>query len=172
MQGEIDYMVVLRTPARKGIFLALILLVVGALLVFFMLARGILAPTKTAPASSSSVSTTGNSANAAAAATAAAYMKLVTIVGQPTVRLVSGTTFEADGQIKNVDTFQHDITLKITLLDASGHVVGTATHMLDNVKGGATVNYAIQGSATQSSWSSVEVAVIKVTENIHGTGGD
>ena len=165
-------MVVLRTPARKAIFLTLILLVVGVLLVFLMVVRGFLAPTRTAPASSSSVSTTSNSANAAAAATASAYMKLVTIVGQPTVKIVSGTTFEADGQIKNVDTFQHDITLKIILLDTSGHVVGTATHMVDNVKGGTTVNYAIQGTASQSSWSSVEVAVIKVSENINGTGSD
>lgn len=166
-------MVVLRTPARKAMFLALMLLVVGALLIVFMVMRGFLTPTKTAPATtSSSVSTTGNSANAAAAATAAAYMKLVTIVGQPSVKMVSGTTFEADGQIKNVDTFQHDITLKITLLDASGHVVGTATQLEDNVKGGATVKYAIQGTATQASWSSVEVAVIKVSENINGTGGD
>ncbi len=165
-------MVVLRTPARKAIFLTLILLVVGVLLVFLMVVRGLLAPTSIAPASSSSDSTTNNSANAAAAATASAYMKLVTIVGQPTVKIVSGTTFEADGQIKNVDTFQHDITLKITLLDTSGHVVGTATHMVDNVKGGATVNYAIQGTASQSSWSSVEVAVIKVSENINGTGSD
>ena len=165
-------MVVLRTPARKGIFLALILLVVGALLVIFKLERGFFTPTHTAPASTSSASSASNSANAAAAATAAAYMKLVTIVGQPTVRLVSGTTFEADGQVKNVDKFQHDITLKITLLDASGHVVGTATQLVDNVKGGVTANYAIKGIATQSSWSSVEVAVIKVSENINGTGGD
>ena len=168
-------MVVLRTPARRAIFLALILLVMGALLVFFMIARGFLTPTKTAPATSSNVSATGNSANsanAAAAATAAAYMKLVTIVGQPKVKIVAGTTFEADGQIKNVDTFQHDITLKITLLDASGHVVGTATQLEDNVKGGATVNYAIHGTATQANWSSVEVAVIKVSENMNGTGGD
>ena len=168
-------MVVLRTPARKAVFLALMLLVVGALLVFFMIARGLFMPTKTAPATTSSTSATGNSANsanAAAAATAAAYMKLVTIVGQPNVKLVSGTTFEADGQIKNVDTFQHDITLKITLLDASGHIVGTATQLEDNVKGGATVKYAMQGTATQASWSSVEVAVIKVSENINGTGGD
>ena len=165
-------MVVLRTPARKAIFLTLILLVVGVLLVFLMVVRGFLAPTSTAPASSSSVSTTNNSANAVAAATASAYMKLVSIVGQPTVKLVSGTIFEADGQIKNVDTFQHDITLKITLLDTSGHVVGTATHMVDNVKGGATVNYAIQGTASQSNWSSVEIAVIKVSENTNGTGGD
>ena len=160
-------MVVLRTPARKALFLTLVLLVVGVLLVFFMVVRGFLTPTHTAPASTSDNSTTGDSANAAAA-----YMKLVTIVGQPSVKIVSGTTFEADGQIKNVDTFQHDITLKIILLDASGHVVGTATHLLDNVKGGTTANYAIQGTASQSSWSSVEVAVIKVSENINGTGGD
>jgi hypothetical protein len=165
-------MVVLRTPARKAIFLTLILLVVGILLVFLMVVRGFLAPTNTAPASSSSASTASNGANAAAAATAAAYMKLVTIVGRPTVKIVSGTTFVADGQIKNVDTFQHDITLKIILLDTSGHIVGTATQLVDNVKGGATVNYAVQGTALQSSWSSVEVAVIKVSENINGTGGN
>ncbi len=165
-------MVVLRTPARKAIFLTLILLVVGVLLVFFMVVSGFLAPTRTAPATTSSISSSNNSANAAAAATAAAYMKLVTIVGQPSVKIVSGTTFEADGQVKNVDTLQHDITLKITLLDAAGHVVGTATQLEDNVKGGATVKYAIQGTALQSSWSSVEVAVIKVSENINGTGGD
>jgi len=165
-------MVVLRTPARKAILLTLILLVVGVLLVFFMVVRGFLAPTSTAPASTSTGSTVDKSANASAAATASAYMKLVSIGGQPTVKMVSGTTFEADGKIKNVDTFQHDITLKITLLDASGHLVGTATQLLDNVKGGATVNYSIQGAASQSNWSSVEVAVIKVSENINGTGGD
>jgi hypothetical protein len=165
-------MVVLPTPARKAIFLTLILLVVGVLLVFFMVVRGFLAPTNTAPASSSTHSTVDNSANASAAATASAYMKLVTIVGQPAVKMVSGTTFEADGQLKNVDTLQHDITLKITLLDTSGHVVGTATHLVDNVKSGATVSYAIQGTTSQSTWSNVEVAVIKVSENINGTGGD
>ena len=156
-------MVVLRTPARKAIFLTLILLVVGVLLVFLMVVRDFLTPTHTAPATSSSVSTSNTRANAAAAATAVAYMKLVKIVGQPTVKIVSGTTFEADGQIKNVDTSQHDITLKIILLDTSGHVVGTATHMVENVKSGVTANYAIQGTASQSSWSSVEVAIIKVS---------
>ncbi len=154
-------MVVLRTPVRKVIFFTLILLVVGVLLVFLMVVRDFLAPTHTAPASSSSVSTSNSNANAAA--TAVAYMKLVKIVGQPTVKIVSGTTFEADGQIKNVGTSQHDITLKITLLDSSGRVVGTATRLVKNVKSGATANYAIQGTASQSSWSSVEVAVIKVS---------
>lgn len=155
-------MVVLRTPARKAIFLTLILLVVGVLLVFLMVVRDFLTPTHTAPATSSSVSTSNTGANAAAA-TAVAYMKLVKIVGQPTVKIVSGTTFEADGQIKNVATSQHNITLKIILLDTSGHVVGTATHTVENVKSGVTANYAIQGTASQSSWSSVEVAVINVS---------
>ncbi len=117
-------MLVLRTPARKAILLTLILLIVGVLLVFFMVVRGFLAPTNTAPASTSTGSNVDKSTNASAAATASAYMKLVSIGGQPTVKMVSGTTFEADGQIKNVDTFQHDITLKITLLDASGQAAG------------------------------------------------
>ena len=99
-------------------------------------------------------------------------MKLVTIIGQPTVKMVSGTTFEADGQVKNDDSFQHDITLKITLLDASGRVVGTATHLLDNVKAGTTVSYSIQGTASQPAWTSVEVAVVKISENLNGAGSD
>ena len=164
-------MVLLRTPARKAIFLTAILLVVAGVLIFFLLVRSSGASKNIAPASSSSHSA-ASSANAAAAATASAYMKLVTIIGQPTVKMVSGTTFEADGQVKNDDTFQHDITLKITLLDASGHVVGTATHLVDNVKAGTTVSYSIQGTALQPSWTSIEVAVLKVTENLNGTGSD
>lgn len=165
-------MVVLRTPARKAIFLTAILLVVAGLLIFFLLIRNNAVSKNTAPASSSTHTTAANSADAAAAATASAYMKLVTIIGQPTVKMVSGTTFEADGQVKNDDTFQHDITLKITLLDASGHVVGTATHLVDNVKAGTTVGYSIQGSASQPTWTSVEVAVVKISENLNGAGSD
>ncbi len=165
-------MVVLRTPARKAIFLTAVLLVVAGLLIFFLLVRNNAVSKNTAPASSSTHTTAANSADAAAAATAAAYMKLVTIIGQPTVKMVSGTTFEANGQVKNDDTFQHDITLKITLLDASGHVVGTATHLVDNVKAGTTVSYSIQGSASQPAWTSVEVAVVKISENLNGAGSD
>ena len=165
-------MVVLRTPARKAIFLTAILLVVAGLLIFFLLVRNNAVSKNTAPASSSTHTTAANGANAAAAATASAYMKLVTIIAQPTVKMVSGTTFEADGQVKNDDTFQHDITLKITLLDASGHVVGTSTHLLDNVKAGTTVSYSIQGTASQPTWTSVEVAVVKISENLNGAGSD
>ena len=163
-------MVVLRTPARKAIFLTAILLVVAGLLIFFLLVRNNAVSKNAAPASSSTHTTAANSADAAA--TASAYMKLVTIIGQPTVKMVSGTTFEADGQVKNDDSFQHDITLKITLLDASGRVVGTATHLLDNVKAGTTVSYSIQGTASQPAWTSVEVAVVKISENLNGAGSD
>ena len=163
-------MLVLRTPARKAIFLTAVLLVVAGLLIFFLLVRNNAVSKNTAPASSSTHTTAANSADAAA--TASAYMKLVTIIGQPTVKMVSGTTFEANGQVKNDDTFQHDITLKITLLDASGHVVGTATHLVDNVKAGTTVSYSIQGTASQPAWTSVEVAVVKISENLNGTGSD
>ena len=163
-------MVVLRTPARKAIFLTAILLVVAGLLIFFLLVRNNAVSKNAAPASSSTHTTAANSADAAA--TASAYMKLVTIIGQPTVKMVSGTTFEANGQVKNDDTFQHDITLKITLLDASGHVVGTSTHLLDNVKAGTTVSYSIQGTASQPTWTSVEVAVVKISENLNGAGSD
>ena len=163
-------MVVLRTPARKAIFLTAVLLVVAGLLIFFLLVRNNAVSKNAAPASSSTHTTAANSADAAA--TASAYMKLVTIIGQPTVKMVSGTTFEANGQVKNDDTFQHDITLKITLLDASGHVVGTSTHLLDNVKAGTTVSYSIQGTASQPAWTSVEVAVVKISENLNGAGSD
>ena len=163
-------MVVLRTPARKAIFLTAVLLVVAGLLIFFLLVRNNAVSKNAAPASSSTHTTAANSADAAA--TASAYMKLVTIIGQPTVKMVSGTTFEANGQVKNDDTFQHDITLKITLLDASGHVVGTATHLVDNVKAGKTVSYSIQGTALQPTWTSVEVAVVKISENLNGAGSD
>jgi hypothetical protein len=155
-------MVVLRPPAGKALFLTLILLVVGVLLVFFLVVRGLITPTDTAPATAPVHATAADSANASAAATAVAYMKLVTIIGHPTVKIATGATFEAVGQVKNDDTIQHDITLKIILLNASGQVVGTATQLEANVKGGATVSYSIQGTTTQTSWSSVVVEVVKV----------
>ncbi len=127
--------------------------------------------TSTASTPSSAPSPTSN-ANATSVATATSMMKLVSLIGQPKIRMLSGTSFEADGQLKNNDTNQHDFTLKVTLLDASGKVIATTTQLVDNVKGGETVSYAIQGTTTQPSWSSVEVAVIKVSENINGSGSD
>lgn len=127
------------------------------------------ASTPTSPSSPPSPTST---ANASSAATATSIMKLVSLIGQPKVKMLSGTSFEADGQLKNNDTNQHDFTLKISLLDASGKVIASATQLVDNVKGGETVTYAIQGTTTQPNWSSVEVAVIKVSENINGSGSD
>src|SRR5215471_6171396 len=100
---------------------------------------------KTNSTAASPPSPTSNS-NATAVTTATSMMKLVTLLGQPKVRMLSGTTFEADGQLKNNDSNQHDFTLKVTLLDSSGKVIATATQLVDNVKGGNTVRYAIQGT--------------------------
>ena len=104
--------------------------------------------------------------------TLATLMKLMTPVGQPTAKMVSGTTFQVSGQLKNGDAKQHDITLQATLLDASGKVIATATQFLDNVKGGATVSYHISGTTPQPTWTSVQVTVIKISENINGSGDD
>ncbi|HLQ10119.1 MAG TPA: FxLYD domain-containing protein [Ktedonobacteraceae bacterium] len=107
-----------------------------------------------------------------ATATVSALVKMIFQVGQPTAKMLSGATFEVDGQIKNGDNKQHDITLQVTLLDASGKVVATATKLVDNVPGGATVAYSIQGTTTQPAWQGVQVTVIKVSENVNGTGQD
>src|SRR6266700_1714557 len=107
-----------------------------------------------------------------ATATVSALVKMIVQVGQPTAKMLSGATFEVNGQIKNGDNKQHDITLQVTLLDASGKAVATATKLVDNVPGGATVAYSIQGTTTQPAWQSVQVTVIKVSENVNGTGQD
>ena len=107
-----------------------------------------------------------------APATVSALVKMIFQVGQPTAKMLSGATFEVDGQIKNGDNKQHDITLQVTLLDASGKVVATATKLVDNVPGGETVAYSIQGTTTQPAWQGVQVTVIKVSENVNGTGQD
>ena len=107
-----------------------------------------------------------------ATATVSALSKMIIQIGQPTAKMLTGATFEVNGQIKNGDSKQHDITLQVTLLDASGRPVATATKLVDNVPGGATVAYTIQGTTTQPTWQSVQVAVIKVSENVNGTGQD
>ena len=107
-----------------------------------------------------------------ATVTVSALAKMIIQVGQPTAKMLSGATFEVDGQIKNGDNQQHDITLQVMLLDASGKAVATTTRLVDNVPGGATVAYSIQGTTTQPTWQSVQVTVIKVSENVNGTGQD
>lgn len=115
-----------------------------------------------------------NAPNAATATAAvAALIKEMTFVGVPTARIVSGTTFEVDGKIKNGDSKQHDIFVEASLLDASGKVIATSAAVnVDNVPGGATVPFAIQGTTPQPTWASVQVTVVNVAENVNGTGTD
>lgn len=150
--------------------------------VYFVILAGLmllmlLAACRSATSSDSSSTSTSNLSNAAhvnATPTAAesALMKEVTFVGSPTARIVSGTTYEVNGKIKNGDDKQHDIYVKVVLLDATGKLIATTTENVDNVKGGATVSYSIQGTTPQATWANVQVSVVKVTENIGGSGSD
>lgn len=132
-------------------------------------------PSNTQPANSSSTSTTTTVSGPDATATAAetSLIQQITVVGTPTAKIVSGTTFEVTGKIKNGDDKQHDIFIQASLLNASGKViVSTAPYNVDNVAGGATVSFTVQGTTPQPTWSSVKVTVTKVSENINGSGGD
>jgi hypothetical protein len=132
------------------------------------------------PASSTTASTTATATQVVVAPTrstnakVAALIPMMTLVGQPTAKIVSGHhTFAVDGQIKNGDTKQHDIYVQVTLLDASGAIVGsTAFFNVDNVPGGGTAKFTIQGTTMQSTWTTIQVKVVGVSENIGATGGD
>ncbi|MEO8971991.1 MAG: FxLYD domain-containing protein [Ktedonobacteraceae bacterium] len=127
-------------------------------------------PTSTPPTPTSS-SASGPGATATAAETA--LIPQMTFVGTPTAKIVSGTTFAVSGKLKNGDDKQHDIYVQATLLDASGKVIATTTPFnVDNVAGGATVSFTVQGTTPQPTWSSVQIKVVRVAENINGSGGD
>ena len=98
----------------------------------------------------------------------------MTLVGQPSAKLVTGHhTFEVVGTIKNGDSKQHDIYVQATLLDATGAIIGaTAFFTVDNVPGGGTASFVIQGTTLQPTWASIQVKVVGVTENIGSSGGD
>lgn len=157
---------VVKTPSRKLFILTCVLVVLCGI---GLAACG----SSSSPASSKPTTpkptATLNSVDATAAATATALMKMVTLIGQPTVKVTGSNTFQASGQLKNNDKFQHDITLKIVLLDSSGKVIATATRLVDNVPGGQTVSYTVSGTLTQANWTSVEIAVIKISENTGGS---
>ena len=104
----------------------------------------------------------------------AVLIPMMTLVGQPTAKIVSGHhTFEVVGQIKNGDTKQHDIYVQATLLDASESIVGsTAFFNIDNVPGDGTARFTIQGTTMQPTWTTIQVKVVGVTENIGTSGGD
>ena len=160
---------VLRRSSGRAYFTFPVVLVV---LLFLLVACGSSTNHSSSGTSSPAKTPTSSSNSASAAATATAYEKLVSLIGQPTVKMLTGSTFEAVGKVKNVDTFQHDITLQVVLTDASGKVIATGSQLLDNVKPGATIGYAVKGTTTQPAWTSVEVVVTKVSENIGGAGGD
>lgn len=116
--------------------------------------------------------TTLSTSAATATADETALIGQMVFVGPPTAKIVSGTTFEVDGKVKNGDDKQHDIYVKVELLDGSGHVIASATQNVDNVPGGTTDAFAIQGTTTQSTWASVKATVVRVAENVNGAGQD
>ncbi len=122
----------------------------------------------------SSATPTTNTLNPATATAAVqALIKEMTIIGTPTAKIVTGTTFEVDGKIKNGDNKQHDIFIQASLLDASGKsIVTTAPYNVDDVAGGETVPFAVQGTTPQPTWASVKVTIVNVAENVNGTGTD
>ena len=134
----------------------------------------------TAPSTSTSSSTSASTSPASTqpalspeTATVTTVSKFITFVGQPKAKMLAGTTFEVVGQVKNGDTKQHDIYLQATLLDASGTKIATTTiENVDNVASGATETFTIQGTTTQPTWAQIRVTIIKVTENIGGSGSD
>jgi hypothetical protein len=151
-------------------------LLFGVLLLLVLAACGSNTSTGS-PASPATTATTATATQATVATannTAAVLLPMMTLVGQPTAKIVSGHhTFAVNGQIKNGDTKQHDIFVQATLLDASGATVGsTAFFNVDNVPGGKTASFTIQGTTMQSTWTTIQVKVVGVSENVSTTGGD
>ncbi len=147
---------------------------VGLLLLFLLAACGSKTSSTTSSVSTTASNpTTTNSVAASGTAAVTTLLPMMTLVGQPTAKLVSGHhVFEVIGKIKNGDTKQHDIYVQATLLDASGAIIGsTAFFNVDDVPGGGTSSFTIQGTTLQPTWTTVQVKVVGLTENI-GTSGD
>jgi len=149
-------------------------LLAGLLLVLLLAACGSNSSTGTSSSSTTASSTSTQAVSAKAPAQEAALLPMMTLVGQPTAKLVAGHhTFQVDGKIKNGDSKQHDIYVQAVLLDASGAIVGsTAFFNVDNVPGGGTESFAIQGTTVQPTWTSVQIKVVGLTENLGGSGDD
>ena len=118
---------------------------------------------------SSSKQTTESSISVSTTATTTATQKnnhvfLAELVGQPTAKLTQGINFQVTGQVKNMDKLQHNIYLQATLKDASGKVVGMARGLADNVQGGQTATFTIQGIVRQPDWTTISVVITKVSE--------
>lgn len=160
------------TPVTRHTSLTLL---TAFLLLLVLAACG--SPSTSSPSSSSATSTTPAATKTVGASGATAeqgLLPMMTLIGQPTAKLVTGHhTFEVIGKIKNGDTKQHDIYVQATLLDSTGAIIGsTAFFDVDNVPGGGTANFAMQGTTVQPTWASIQVKVVGVTENIGSSGGD
>lgn len=130
-------------------------------------------PTNTPPNTLTPPNASASGPGATATAAETSLIQQVTFVGTPTAKIVSGTTFAVSGKLKNDDDKQHDIYIQATLLDASGNIIATITPFnVDNVPGGATISFTVQGTTPQPTWNSVKVTVVKVLENINGSGDD
>ena len=146
---------------------------VGISFLLLLAACGSTAPTTSTSPTNAQTSASTKPAVSPATATSTAKIQLITLIGQPKAKMLSGTTFEGDGMVKNGDSKQNDIYLQVTLLDASGAKIATTVPKnVDNVAGGATVTYTIQGTTTQPTWASVQVTIVKITENLGGSGSD
>lgn len=157
-------------------FIAFACLVIGVLLAACGSSTGTgTSGTTSTPTNTPATPTTSAASGPGATATATelSLIQQMTFVGTPTAKIVSGTTFAVSGKLKNGDDKQHDIYVQATLLDASGKVIATtAPFNVDNVHGNATVSFTIQGTTPQPTWSSVQVKVVRVAENINGSGDD
>ena len=144
----------------------------GLLLLFLLAACG--SSTSGSPSTAAKSPTTSGSVVASGTTTETTLLPMMVLVGQPTAKLVSGHhTFEVVGKIKNGDSKQHDIYVQATLLNASGAIIGsTAFFNVDDVPGGGTESFTIQGVTLQPTWASVQVKVVGITENIGGSGDD
>jgi hypothetical protein len=100
------------------------------------------------------------------------HISLAELIGQPTAKITKGADFQVTGQVKNMDKLQHDIYLQATLKDASGKIVGIARGLADNVQGGQTATFTIQGITKAPTWTTVSVVITKVSENVDGQGSD
>ena len=139
----------------------------------FLLLVGLAACSADGAPGASQSPTTPSPNGATATAAVEALMKEMTLVGTPTARIDIGTTFEVDGYIKNGDSKQHDIYIQAVLLDASGKTIATTSAVnVDDVPGGATVPFSIQGTTPQPTWARVRVLIVNVKENVNGTGTD
>ena len=144
----------------------------GFLLLIVLAACGSTATSSTSNTSTTLVAT--KTADTSQMTAEQALLPMMTLVGQPTAKLVTGHhTFEVVGKIKNGDNKQHDIYVQATLLDSTGAVIGsTAFFNVDNVPGGGTESFVIQGTTLQPTWARIQVKVVGVTENIGSSGGD